>query len=95
MKNHLILLLTALTMSLCIACNTNTDENKSNELTNRKFIIHYPTDTINYTDANGLKQGLWIDLNNKNQDRVIYKDNMAYPFTDSTVQELINKLNGK
>lgn len=77
------------------SCKTKTDEKKAEEIAYQKFIIRYPTDTINFMDANGHKQGLWVDVNNKNQDRLIYKDDTAYTFTDSTVQDLIKKLNCK
>lgn len=93
MKNKGIIVLSAFIVLLAISCNTKTDEKRTTEIANQKFIIHYPSDTINYTDANGLKQGLWIDVKSKNQERVIYKNDTAYTFTDSTVQELVQKLN--
>ena len=95
MKNTGIIVLSAFIVLLAISCNTKTGENRAKELAYPKFIIHYPTDTINYTDANGHKQGLWVEVNSKNQERVIYKDDTAYTFTDSTVQDLVKKLNGK
>lgn len=80
---------------LTSACNTKTDEKSTEKIAYQKFIIRYPTDTINFMDANGHKQGLWIDMNSKNPDRLIYKDDTAYTFSDSTVQDLIQKLNSK
>lgn len=80
---------------LASSCNTNTDEKSTEEIAYQKFIIRYPTDTINFLDANGRKQGLWVDLNSKSPDRLIYKDDTAYTFTDSTVQNLIKTLNSK
>ena len=71
------------------------DKKKAEEIAHQKFTIRYPTDTVNFTDENGHKQGLWIDVKSKNQDRLIYKDDSAYTFTDSTVQDLIKKLNSK
>ncbi|HLC82623.1 MAG TPA: hypothetical protein VJI69_02255, partial [Bacteroidia bacterium] len=80
---------------LIISCGNKTTESASTidiEGT-QQFVIKYPSDTINYLDVNGHKQGLWIDINTK--EKVIYKDDTAYTFTDSTVQDLVKMLNKK
>ena len=80
---------------LVSSCGNKTKETSSTSAIEEKkqFVIKYPTDTINYLDVNGHKQGLWVDFNTK--ERLIYKDDTAYTFTDSTVQELIKTLNKK
>lgn len=87
--------LSLLFIFLIASCESKTTETNNTAAVDAKqqFVIKYPTDTINYLDANGHKQGLWVDLNTK--ERVIYKDDTAYTFTDSTVQDLITKLNHK
>ena len=82
-------------ISFATSCVNKTTETTSTATVEEKqqFVIKYPTDTTNYLDSNGHKQGLWIDF--KTKERVIYKDDTAYTFTDSTVQELIMRLNQK
>lgn len=89
------LLIPSTLIFLITSCGNKTTETTSTTAIEERqqFVIKYPTDTLNFLDPNGHKQGLWIDLNTKEQ--VIYKDDTAYTFTDSTVQELITRLNKK
>ena len=102
MKKLLTIMILTLLHPSC-SHDKNVNENKTaetnatttKEANDPSFIIKYPTDTINYTDVNNKKQGLWIDIDSKNKNRVIYKDDTAYAFTDSTVQNLVKMLNKK
>ncbi len=59
------------------------------------YQIHYPSDTTNFKDANGHKQGMWIDFKNADRKLILYKNDTAYPYTDSTLQDAIKILNSK
>ncbi len=93
MKN-IIISKTLIALLLLLACNTRTDEHNSqnkDEFLN-PFPINLHSDTLNYKGLNGKKHGVWL-VNGK---KIIYKNDTAYPITDSTkVDELVRKLNAK
>jgi len=55
----------------------------------KNFFINYPSDTINFTGADGKKHGIWLE----NDQQVVYNNDTAYPVTSSTIQEVVNRLN--
>lgn len=56
------------------------------------FPISLDSDTLNFTGPNGKKHGIWLVDGKK----IIYKNDTAYPITDSTtVEELVKILNSK
>ena len=93
MKKHTLILtacyITQLLTTSCKNAQTETAETK------QTYIIHYPSDTTNYTDQYNRKQGMWINFNTANPKPILYKNDTAYPYTDSTLQDIIKMLNSK
>lgn len=95
MKNNIFLIFaTLLLISSCNQTKTETSTNTSPQ-TKQTYIIHYPSDTTNYTDQYNRKQGMWINFNTANPKPILYKNDTAYPYTDSTLQDIIKMLNSK
>lgn len=74
------------------ACGSKSEKSQSTDettTTSKNFFIRYPSDTINFTGADGKKHGIWLE----NNQQVVYNNDTAYPVTDSTIQEVVNRLN--
>ncbi len=59
--------------------------------------ITYPTDTVNFTDQNKLKQGIWytFDKNHRILDTIVYSNDTAYSVSPATIKDVIDKLNNR
>lgn len=94
MKKHNLLAIPALTFIFLFVASCGNKISETNtpattETENDPFVIRLGSDTINYTDANGHKHGLWL----VGKDSFIYKNDIPYPVTYLNIEEVINKLN--
>ena len=94
MKKHNSFFVAYTLLFISTACNNDTTSNKSAQ-NMENYKIHFPSDTINFTDQYNRKQGMWIDVNSKDKKKTLYKNDTAYPYTDSTLQDVIKMLNSK
>ena len=98
MKTHRLLFLSKFSfIFLCIvtSCENKPAESRAHVWHPERQYISYPTDTVNFTDQNKLKQGVWynFDKNGKTKDTIVYYNDTAYPVTRATIREVIDKLN--
>lgn len=90
--NNRTLLFATLALLFIFSCKNESSQTSVSTETSaehKNFFIHYPSDTINFTGADGKKHGIWLEDNQQ----VVYNNDTAYPVTDSTIQEVINRLN--
>lgn len=81
-------------VAACVHTDTTTSISTTTQIP-ETYIINYPSDTTNFTDQYNRKQGMWINFNTADPKPILYKNNIAYPYTDSTLQDIIKMLNSK